>query len=67
MLALFVVWIEIAGMLAGAKMSLSVVPWLGFVAVLCSWPRFEAWLVADVGSDFGKVSAADDGVLRTAA
>ncbi len=66
-LALFVVWIEIAGMLAGAKMSLSVVPLMGFVAVMCWWPSFEAWLVADVGSDFGKVSAADDGVLRTAA
>jgi hypothetical protein len=50
-LVLLVLWIEIAGILAGGKMSVSIVPLLGFVAMMCWWPVFERWLLAKAGGD----------------
>jgi hypothetical protein len=56
-LVLLVLWIEIAGMLAGAKMSVSAIPLLVFTAIMCSWSQCESWLISpsartdDSGSD----------------
>jgi hypothetical protein len=40
-------WIEVAGMLAGARMSASVVPLLAFTLVVCNWPAVERWLIGN--------------------
>ena len=44
-LVLTVLWLEVAGILAGAKMSVSAVPLLLFTLMILDWPRFERWVI----------------------
>lgn len=43
-LVITVLWVELAGMLTGARISVSVMPILAFTLMLAAWPRFEGWL-----------------------
>jgi hypothetical protein len=50
MLVLTVLWIEIAGMLAGARLSVSIVPLMAFMLMICNWPSVERWLIGDAAA-----------------
>ena len=43
-LVLTVLWLELAGTLAGARLSVSFMPLLAFTLMYCEWPRVEKWL-----------------------
>jgi hypothetical protein len=46
LLVLLVLWLEVAGVLAGAALSISFVPLVLFTVTLAAWPRVEAWLTS---------------------
>jgi hypothetical protein len=45
LMVLTVLWVEVAGMLAGARLSVSIVPLLAFMFMICGWPHVESWLI----------------------
>jgi hypothetical protein len=45
-IVLTVLWVEAAGMLAGARLSVSIVPLMAFTLMMCQWPRVERWLLS---------------------
>jgi hypothetical protein len=62
-LVLGVLWVEAAGMLAGARLSVSFPPLIAGTLVICYWPRVELFLAG--GQAWDRVASEADEDLRT--